>query len=404
MSARRRTLTATAVALAATATAVLAAGTANAAAPAATTSNVSITLGTPAPAGALIPGAGAETFTVTATNNTATPQKFTAQAGGRSTGALPIAAADVSFQATAIGSTPATGGSLNTQDGELLGAFYPAGGSFGDSFTLPAHAVYSWKLSLAATKAWPRNDSDLKFYVEGNSGSATADALDFTVGDGRTGGPVVQTINGDSTVAPGQPAYEYLNVTNNTGATLGRGWADHLTFSSVDPTGPQTFFNQVTLETDVWNGRAYVPVEVGDTLPPLSKDLAPGATAVYRIRVDLVKYAATTERGMLRLNVDDMSGSSADAAGRMLTISRDPLTGPGASAPAVAPHASATASATAAATPATPVATVATVATGATLAETGGGSGTGLLAGVALALLAAGSTVVLALKRRTSRR
>ncbi|QMU73442.1 hypothetical protein [Streptacidiphilus sp. P02-A3a] len=418
MSARRRTLVATAVALAATATAVLSAGTANASAPAPATSNVSVTLGTPAPVGALLPGGAAETFTVTATNNTATAREFTAEVGGSSTGALPLPADGVVFGATAIGGTPATGGSLNTQDGDLLGAFYPAGGSFGDSFTLPAHATYSWKLSLAATKAWPLNDGDLTFFVDANQGS-TSGTLDFKVGDGDTGGPVAQTFNGDSTVAPGQPAYEYLDVTNNTGATLGKGWADHLVVTQLDPNGPRTFVNQVTLETDVWNGRAYVPVPAGESLPPLSKDLAPGATAVYRIRVDLVTYAATTERGRLRLDAFDMSGmGSADSASKVLLISRDPLTGPQASAsasassvasPSASPSASASASAAAPHASATPTAApstpiVTTVDTGADLAETGGGSGTGTLAAVALALLAAGSSVVVALKLRARRR
>jgi hypothetical protein len=389
VSARRRTLAAATATLAA-ATAVLAAGSANAA-PKPATSDVSITVGTPAPAGALIPGGGAETFTVTATNNTATAQKFTAQAGGKSTGALPLAAEDVTFQATAIGNTPATSGSLHTQDGELLGAFYPVGGTFGDSFTIPAHAAYSWNISLAATKAWPLNDGDLKFYVEGNQGS-TSGTLDFKVGDGGTGGPVVQTIKGGDIVAPGQPAYEYLNVTNNTGAPLGKDWSDHLTFAPFDPNGNQIFFNQVTLRTEVWNGQAYVPVNAGDPLPALSKDLAPGATAVYRIRVDLVKYAATTAAGQLRLNAEDMSGSTADSASKVLIIRRDPQTGP---------HASASPSAPAPRSTATPTPT--TSASGASLAETGGGSNTGLLAGIALALLAAGSTVVIALKRRTSR-
>jgi len=393
MPARRRALTATATAvvLAAT-TAVLAAGAANAA-PVPATSNVTVTLGTPAPAGALTPGGGTETFTVTATNNTATAQKFTAEAGGMSAGVLPITAADVTFQATAIGSTPATDGSLNTQDRGLLGAFYPAGGTFGDSFTIPAHATYSWKLSLAATKAWPLNDGDLKFYVMGNDG-ATYNSHDFTVGNGKTGGPVLQTINGDNTVAPGQPAYEYLNVTNNTGAPLGRDWTDRLTFSPVVPTGSQTFLDQVTLETDVWNGRAYVAVAAGDPLPAPSKDLAPGATTVYRIRVDLVKYAATAAKGQLRLSANDTS--------KVLTISRDPQTGPHASASASAsptPHSSAATTG-----PTAPTTALATPATGATLAETGGGSDTSLLVGIALALLAVGSTVILTLKRRTSRR
>lgn len=398
VSARRRTLAAATAALAAT-TAALTAGTANAA-PAPATSNVSITVGTPSPAGALIPGGAAETFTVTATNNTATAQKFTAQAGGKSTGALPLAAEDVTFQATAIGSTPATDGSLNNQDGELLGAFYPAGGRFGDSFTIPAHAAYSWKLSLAATKAWPRNDGDLKFYVEGNEDS-TSGTLDFKVGDGSSGGPVIQTINGGDTVAPGQPAYEYLNVTNDTGAPLGKDWTDRLSFSSIDPNGNQTFFQQVTLRTEVWNGQAYVPVAVGDPLPALSKDLAPGATAVYRIRVDLVKYAATTAAGQLRLNADDMSAGSADSASKVLIVRRDPQTGPHPSASPSTPRSTATpvSSATPLSSPAT-----ATPTAGATLAETGGGSNTGPLIGIALALLAAGSTVILALKRRTSRR
>ncbi|MHA6761544.1 LAETG motif-containing sortase-dependent surface protein [Streptacidiphilus sp. PAMC 29251] len=405
MSARRRTLAAATVVLAAS-TAVLTAGTANAA-PAGTSSNVTITVGTPTPAGALTLGGSAETFTVTATNHTATAQKFTAQAGGSTAGAIPLEAADVAFQATALGATPATGGSLNAEDGELLGAFYPAGGAFGDSFTIPAHATYSWKLSLAATKAWPRNDGDFTFYVEANAAAVGPVFTTFKVGDGKTGGPVSQIIKGDDIVAPGQPAYETLSLTNNTGATLGKDWRDLLTFAPRDPKGVQTFFNQVTLQANVWNGTTYVPVEAGDSLPALSKDLAPGATAVYRIRVDLVKYTATTAAGQLVLNVDDMSGSTAGAAGKVLTIRRDPQTSasatPSASAsaaPSTAPSAAATAPA-AATTPATPAAAPAAAAT---LAETGGGSSTGLLAGIALALLAAGSTVMVALKRRTGRR
>lgn len=238
------------------------------------------------------------------------------------------------------------------------------------------------------------------------------------------GGRVLQTITGNTVVAPGQPAYMYLDVTNGTGATLGKGWSDHLSFTALDPSGIQTFFDQVTLQANVWNGQAYVPVQAGGSLPALSKSLAPGATAVYRVRVDLVKYAATTAAGQLRLNVDDRAGDAADAGTDILTVRRDAQTGPHASASASAPasavavavdtaapagspsHAATArdASVTTPAASAVPATAAAAPATAATLAETGGGSDTGMLTGIALVLLSVGSAVVFALKRRASGR
>ena len=409
MPARRRTLAAIAAVLAATGT-VLTVGTAEAA-PAGAASNITMTVGRPTPAGSLTPGGAAESFTVTAANNTATAQEFTSEAGGSTTGAIPLNTAAVAFQATAIGATPATGGSLNSEDGELLGAFYPAGGHFGDSFSIPAHTTYSWRLSLAATKAWPLNDADLKFFVEGNSATVAPVFTTFEVGDGTTGGPTTQTFDGAGIVAPGQPAYEHLTVTNHTGAALGQDWTDHLDFSSVDPTGVQTFFNEVTLQASVWNGTAYAPVPADGVLPALSKDLAPGASTVYRIRVDLVKYSATTEGGELRLNAGDETGNPADGTSTVLTLHRDPQTGPSASPTASAPASASPAptARTSSSASAAPVATAAPTAPsaaptdGAALAETGGGSGSGLLAGIGFALLAAGSAIAFLARRRTTR-
>ncbi|MHA6761903.1 hypothetical protein [Streptacidiphilus sp. PAMC 29251] len=147
-----------------------------------------------------------EYFTVEVENTSGSAQPFTANIGGNADGALSLGAQDVSLTVAPQLQAPATGSELEGQDGELLGAFYPQGGHMGDHFTIPAHSTMAWLVSLTAHQSWPVNDSGLRLSFGGAAGSAGATlrkSIDIPVGSAHTGGPVLETLSGGSTVAPG---------------------------------------------------------------------------------------------------------------------------------------------------------------------------------------------------------
>ncbi|MEZ0092676.1 hypothetical protein [Streptacidiphilus sp. EB129] len=237
-------------------------------------SPITLKVGSASPAGAFMPGGATKTITVTASNTSGKAARFTANLNGMADGALGLTERDYTFKVAPV-HAPATSGVLFTQDGELMGSFYPKGGHFGNSFTIPAHTSYTWKLTLGITKNWPANDDALRLTV-GANGYQTVKALAFTVGHRRTGGPVTERFTGGTTIAPGRPAYETLTVTNRTGAALNGPvdfWLDEAPFG-----GPAT-------AVDVWKGGRWVAVRDGGELAVLNHGLANGAHVDYRLRV-----------------------------------------------------------------------------------------------------------------------
>jgi hypothetical protein len=408
MSARTRigTVGAVTVSAAIAGGALLLPGVAQAATPATSASSLTLTVGAPAPAGALTPGGGSQSFTVTVANSGSSAQPFTSQIGGKPQGSLALTGSDAAFQVAALPGTPATGGALDGEDGQLLGAFYPQGGRFGDAFSIPAHTTYSWKVTLGVNKSWPVNDSDLDFYVLGNTGAIGAQKLDFKVGDAGTGGPVLETFGGSgSTIAPGQPLVNTLTITNKSGAPLTKSWQSDLSYGQ---SGKQTgVADHMVLAMDEWTGAAWKPIDAAAPLAHLQNDLPNGASVTFTFRVRLVKYSAVVPSGPISVSVDSGFRGPSVGVQKDVTVyakalpAGAPSTSPTRSATA-APSAAASASAatgTGTASPSAPASAPAAVGGG--LAHTGGGSNTSLLAGGAMAFVGAGLAVTYGLRRRT---
>ncbi|MEZ0094941.1 hypothetical protein [Streptacidiphilus sp. EB129] len=396
MSARARVTTAAAIAL----TAAITGGTAllpTAAHAATPASPLTMTVTGPSSnAGSLVPGGSPETLTVTVTNPTATAQQFAPEVSGSAHGALSIDAPDVAFAVSAR-NAPATDSSIGGQDEGLIGAFYPKGGHFGDHFTVPAHTSYSWLITLGATKSWPLNDDSLKFDVNGDAGRLNS-ALTFKVGTGHTGGPVVETLSGGTTLAPGQPLVETLSVTNRTGAAIASPWNSYLD-GAITP--------GVDLGYEVWTAGHWVPLTHGGApLPAIPAGLADGATATYKLRITATGYHAAQSSVKTTLSFESGIGYPIDGASRTLTVYRTAQPGtPGGGTTTPAPtHGATTPSTSASASPSGAASAPASqVPAGASLAHTGGGSDTGVLLGGALAFVGAGLALMAGLKRRARR-
>ncbi len=297
---------------------------ANAATPAAAKPALSTSVSRPA--GALLPGGRAESVVFSVTNNTAKPQKFEAGAGALPQGALDLAGGQLALQATPLGRTPATSADFQDQQPGYMGELYPRGTAVGSYFTIPAHASFSWRLSLAATKAWPANDNGFTldtFAVQPNSFAPSESRSFFKVGKATTGGPIVERLSGGTVVAPGRPAYETLTVTNRTGAALATAW-DDLAYINVPATAKGL---AGALATDVWVGSAakghWQPVQDSNLLNA-PRGLANNATASFRLRVRLVNYATNTASFTAGFYVLNLAGNAtwATADHQNLTVHR----------------------------------------------------------------------------------
>lgn len=256
---------------------------------------ITLKLGKPA-AGRVQPGQS-RSFTVTLSNTSSKKVSVAPMLGASAKGAVALGS-DVSFAVSAI-HAPATRGELDTQDGGFIGALYPKGGSFGDSFAVPAHTTYTWKVTLGIRKSWPVNDNGLAFGVGvdlDNGGSGVGAALTLPVGNPHTGGPVTEKLTGNSVITAKAPAVETLTVTNHTGAALSSLYQS-LTYG---PDGITPDTQQVAF--DEWTGKAWKTVTTGElTLP---KGLANGASHTWKLRVRLVGKTAPTAHGKLSLYID----------------------------------------------------------------------------------------------------
>ncbi|MBC3840431.1 hypothetical protein GXW82_09985 [Streptacidiphilus sp. 4-A2] len=243
------------------------------------------------PARALTPGGAEESFTVEVSNTSGRSQQFEGALGATVEGALAFAGNQMSAQVTALGATPATAVQLVSQEPGVVGSFYPKGHSSSSEFTLPAHTSFSWKVSLGATRAWRVNNDGISLevaaYQPGHPVFGSR-VVDFQVGNGRTGGPVVETLTGSDSIAPG-PAYLTYTVTNRTGAAIGTTWASALV---VDSGSEPTQFAEA-----VWVGSAakghWQPLAY-DALPTIAAGFGNGSSRTFELRVELVKYAGST--------------------------------------------------------------------------------------------------------------
>ncbi len=246
------------------------------------------------------------------TNNTAKPQKFEAGVGALPQGALYLDGGQLALQVAPLGRTPATSTDFMAQAPGYMGVLYPRGTAFGSDFTVPAHASFSWRLSLAATKAWPANDNGftLDAFAESPNSPAVSESTSFfKVGKATTGGPIVERLSGGTVVAPGRPAYETLTVTNRTGAALATAW-DDLAYINVPATAKGL---AGALATDVWVGSAakghWQPVQ-NTGLLNAPRGLANNATATFRLRVRLVDYTTTAASFRTGFYVLNLAGNA----------------------------------------------------------------------------------------------
>ncbi len=324
MSVRSRVLAASAVALTAAVTigaaALPTAAYADTAVPA-PAHPLTLTVGAQTPNRVLVPGGAAESFLVKVVNNSAKAQTFSPSFGAGPKGVVPVTSRDVAVSVAPVGHTPAASSTVLTNGFGVLGGFYPKGAKFGSSFSVPAHATYEWKVSLAATKAWPLNDSNLGLgvYDNSNHSDVVSDYVYFQVGNGHTGGPVNETLTGGTGVAPGHPAYETLTITNRTGAEL----FDWCTNAAV-------YGSQTTFGVDVLIGHTWMNLAHLSGGPLCRTELPENGTQRYQLRVQLLsdKSTAASEQATLVAwgavgDYNDYNAMTASsAAGEHLTVYR----------------------------------------------------------------------------------
>ncbi len=354
---------------------------------------------------ALQPGGNPQTFTLTVTNSSDKAEPFAPEFTGKATGALALSGAVATLTlAGTSGGTPASTVDLGSQDSGLLGFLYPAGAGQGQAFSIPAHATYNWNLALGVTKQWPVNDDALALSVFGNGATRVGGGvLDFPVGAGGTGGPMVETLsNTGSTVSPGHPLETTLTITNKTGAALADQWPNEIVYGA-DRKGEDS--SGVTLVTDVWDGGKWQQLGQDGSLPTIEAGFANGASVSYKLRVRVLSYDSAEASVPVSMFVWGGGGPGTTySLTKELTVLRSAATASASASAATSASATASAPASATASASAPSSAVASPSAAAgSLAHTGGGSGTSLLAGIALVLLGAGSAVLVGLKRRTRR-
>ncbi|QMU68970.1 hypothetical protein [Streptacidiphilus sp. P02-A3a] len=299
MSVRARLVATTAtVALAAgTATALLPA-VANAAAPAPAKPAVTVSYGAVSARGPLLPGGRTESFTVTATNTTGKSAPFLGTFSATPQGVFALASADLSLSVVPV-HAPATGFGTIAEEPGLIGQIHPKASKLWGSadFVLPAHASYTWKVTVGATKAWKASDNAVLVNVSNSAApddSAPFSTVDLKVGAARTGGRVVETLTGGGSVAPGRDALETLTVANRTGAAVPGPVGGEVSTSGLVQDGDQYGPGRVTV--DLLEGGHWVALK-GGQLPVLGNGLAKDAVVSYRLRLVSGPYQAPFASG-----------------------------------------------------------------------------------------------------------
>jgi hypothetical protein len=283
---------------------------------------LTITAGRPTPAGPLALGA-TESVTFKVTNNTSRTQKFYGGFSALAQGALFLQSGQLTGQVVALDGTPTTSSSFAAQEPGYMGDFYPKAGAAFGAFSIPGHTVYSWKVILGATKAWPLSDNAITvdgFVSQANGTSTVTGDIGIKVGRAQTGGAVDETLTGGSSVAPGRPALETLTIANRTGATINEPWE-----AVIDDDG-QGFAGQVRLAYDEWVGSAakgHWQALSGDDSGFVTVDgIGRNATDVIKLRVRLVKYSAKANSGTVPIQVVNFDGSSTGNLAKTLTVHR----------------------------------------------------------------------------------
>jgi hypothetical protein len=122
----------------------------------------------------LMPGGVAGTLTMKLTNTTSKAEKFSDSITLWGQGAVALKSGDVTLRVTPRAGTPAVSSTP---------------GAWGAYITIPAHATFTWTVSVQATKAWPVKDNGVgvQIGVRGQSHSFTSKKqVNFAVGRVRT--------------------------------------------------------------------------------------------------------------------------------------------------------------------------------------------------------------------------
>ncbi|POX49355.1 hypothetical protein [Streptomyces sp. Ru72] len=394
----RRTLlpTATAVALTAAAGAALLAPAAHADTSAALTLAIS-----DATHHTVTRGHGENTFTLTVTNGSAKAQPYSGELAALPTGGpSPLEPGQVSFGVRPL-TAPATGSSTMGQSPALIDEFFPQGTDARHPFQIPAGASYSWQVTVAFGADYPGNDDGLDISAVGGGG--TAQKVHFDLSPALPDGRFTESFTHAVTVAPGRPGTTTLVLDNQAGGAFTKPLD---TLIEVYPTGPG-------LGLDVRVDGVWVPavvVQPGEwKLPQLAAGFAHGQKHDYDLRFSTthdpgsardIKLTSLTFLGTPIANaktvLHEVPGSAPSAPADTSAPGATPSTVPGTAGASSSAPASAAAPAADSGTPSQSPAT-------GSLAHTGS-SHTGLFAGLAALLAAAGAALITVASRRRTRR
>jgi hypothetical protein len=344
-------------------------------------------------------GKGTNSFTVTVTNTTDTAQPFSGDAmmWPGASGPSPLTAGQVLAGVVPV-HAPATDVSVRGQNPGLNVMFFPHGGTlFKSAFQIPAGAAYSWKVTVGAAAGFPGNDDGLDIEVTSDRGEAERADVHFDIAPALPDGRLTETFDRSVTVAPGSPGETTLELHNGAGGEFTSPLSDMVYLGSAVP----------GLGLEYRSGGNWVPAKVvsdGQSwlLPEVPAGFAYQQTHSYRLRFTAAKQPAAPR---------DVSVSSRVVLGEQIAGAQTTLHLKKAAKPAAPATPTATATASAPASPTSAAVPAATGTSGATsggsspsttqLAHTGA-SHTGLLAGLAALLAAAGAFLTVSVKRRRS--
>ncbi|WP_037601780.1 hypothetical protein [Streptacidiphilus rugosus] len=178
------------------------------------------------PAEPLQPGGGARSVTIKINNPGAKTVDLNLDDIELTAGPLAIDPSEISARLVARAGTPATGFSIFPKGhGPHFGTgmtVYPKGNPKG-AFEVPAHATFVWKLNVGVGRTWPANDGQIGVGVvveEQHMSMHQILGTTLYVGKSRTGGPILESLSGATTLSPRRNAMEKFTVTNHSGAPI----------------------------------------------------------------------------------------------------------------------------------------------------------------------------------------
>jgi hypothetical protein len=349
-------------------------------------------------------GHGEDSFTLTVTNTSDAVRDFGGElyllpAGGPS----PLDVGQVSTQVTPL-NAPATDVSVMGQAPGLITSFSPHGTK---AFQVPAGSSYRWKVSVAFAAGFPGNDDGLDVHVSDFFSSAQAPSdVHFDVSPPLPDGRITEKFGHAVTVASGtRSGRTTLEVDNGAG---GEFTSSLFTRIEVSPQMPGLALEY--LRGGVWVEAQTVVAGGSWRLPDIPAGFAHGQKRTYDLRFTVTDSPDTARD--LRLTSTTLLGSPIADAQTALHVEAKAATpapstpAPTATAAPVVPVSDATTSPAAASSASSSSSSSSSGGTSnasGQLAHTGS-SGTGLVAGTAAVLAAAGAATIAVGRRRARRR